>query len=597
LVFAWRSPSVVAVTTWLVTLPLAYAVPRWSSIDPFTLRAIALPVGIGLALTACLLAVALWRSTDVLAGVAAGVLASWIVLALQTALHGTPFGFAGLQGDMGRMSANVTRYTATSSSADSWVPGLPAEYPPLYPWVTGKAGLLLGIAPWRLLADAEVLTISFAVVAAFVLWRRLVSAPVALAISALSVLTWGDPRKAHEIVTLAVALPWLILTFGRPPRGRLHWLIAGGIGGLLVVTYPGWLVYCTLAGAFLVITTWRAESRRRAFVLHLAGVFCVSVLLSCWYVVPFLAATFRLDGQPLIQFWVPPHLFMDMFPFMSMSPVGLLQLAGLVGVLMLRGRVWWASPMLVVVVGAFLCRVVGLISLAVRGQTMLMQYTPRLYGLALTISGVLYLAYLAPRAVRALALANARVGGAVTVAILVSWAAFGYLMAWMPGSGRAITNAYAARAHLEPMHDGTYPTFGPPAKRVSWFPVEPIRAAVASVRRGRAVGVTLSPDERLYSYLAWPGYMGTDRTSAHTLARWDDRRAEVRRIAGITDPAAFEAVSRATAFGPIDVFVLVRRNGRWCWLQTCFRPVQFDRAAWVIRDHLPQHVVVAIRKG
>ena len=59
----------------------------------------------------------------------------------------------------------------------------------------------------------------------FALWRLLVPGPLALALTLPVLLSYSLPEKAYEIVALAVLTPWVLATFGQPPRGRrLHWL-------------------------------------------------------------------------------------------------------------------------------------------------------------------------------------------------------------------------------------------------------------------------------------------------------------------------------------------------------------------------------------
>jgi len=116
--------------------------------------------------------------------------------------------------------------------------------------------------------------------------------------------------------------------------------------------------------------------------------------------------------------------------------------------------------------------------------------------------------------------------------------------------------------------------------------------------------VSLSVDDRLYAYLPWPGYLSTDRIGL--FIKWDERYAELRRLAGIDDPAAFASASGTTAFGPIDIFILKADGAAWTWSASLgynaptgtvsFTPAQFDQAHWVIRDDLPEHIVVAMRR-
>src|SRR5205823_14669010 len=98
----------------------------------------------------------------------------------------------------------------------------------------GRASARVQVPAWRLLGRAEAITLSFAVVAGYLLWRRLLPGPQALAVTLPVLLCFSLPEKAFEILALAILVPWAIATFGDPPRGRLHWLPAGLIGGLSI---------------------------------------------------------------------------------------------------------------------------------------------------------------------------------------------------------------------------------------------------------------------------------------------------------------------------------------------------------------------------
>ena len=101
---------------------------------------------------------------------------------------------------------------------------MPSNYPPLFPWLVGRTSALINVPAWRLLGPAEAITLSFTVVAGYLLWRRLLPGPLALAVTLPVLLCYSLPEKAYEILALAVFVPWAMATFGEPPRGRLHWL-------------------------------------------------------------------------------------------------------------------------------------------------------------------------------------------------------------------------------------------------------------------------------------------------------------------------------------------------------------------------------------
>jgi hypothetical protein len=172
----------------------------------------------------------------------------------------------------------------------------------------------------------------------------------------------------------------------------------------------------------------------------------------------------------------------------------------------------------------------------------------------------------------------------------------------MPAFGGTFT-IYTARAYSEPFPDGHYLT-GPSSDHTPWFPVTPIQQVVEAVYGPQPTRVSLSADDRLYAYLPWPGYLSTDRIGL--FAKWDERFAELQRISHINDPSTFATASSATAFGPVDIFILIRHGNNWDWdadlgynggtSVVAFSPGQFDAQHWVIHDDLPEDIVVAIRR-
>lgn len=274
------SPAAVAVLTWLIVTPVAVLAPRRIGFSPFDARGAFAPVTAGVSLLVVMCAVAWWRRADErVTGVAAGLFAAWLALALQVSLNGTPFGFGGVSGDIGRISAAATRYTVTAWSADGMVDGLPSEYPPLYPWLIGRAAVILDVPAWRLLAPAEILFMSFAVLAVFLLWQRLVPPAVALACAGVGLLAYGEPFKPYSIIALLILVPWVIATFANPPKGRLHWLPAGIIGGLLTLTYFGWMTFGAPGIIAIVIAGWRRAESRRRYVGHVLRVSAIMIML------------------------------------------------------------------------------------------------------------------------------------------------------------------------------------------------------------------------------------------------------------------------------------------------------------------------------
>jgi hypothetical protein len=581
-----------ALLTWLIATPVAFVIPTVVSRDPFSVGASTIPLIAAFLLIIALFVVAIRWSGEIVAGAAAGLGAAWTVLMLRSALYGTPFGFGGLVGDMGRMSASATRYTTTIAASDTLVPGLPSEYPPFYAELIGRASVLLGEPAWRLVGDAEVLFTSAAVLGAFLLWRRLVPSWVALAIAGLTLVTWSDPRKAFEVLTLAIFVPWLLEVFARTPRRRMHWLPAGLLGGLIVVTYQAWLVYAAFGVLALIVIAWRDRADRWPYLRRLGLIIAVAFVTSSWYVVPFGWASLTEGGQSISDLYASKQINAGLFPFLDGTPIAVLQLVGLVGLVWLWRSVWWARPLLLLIIGVYGYRLLSMIRYGLTQHTGFLHYTARLYGVLFTVAGILVLAHVAPIILRRLRLTPPRLAAAATLAIALAWSATTFTMAWMPETG----STYAVSAHTEPLPGGGYPVYAPDKGRRPWFPVIPVRQAVERVLGPDPRRVTLSTDDRLFSYLPWPGYMDNDRTAGSTLSRWDDRLAAVRELTGTTDPGAFATRSGDTPFGTIDIFVLHKAAGTWDWEDEKFSPSQFAPQYWTITDGLPDDIVVAVRR-
>jgi hypothetical protein len=598
------NPSAVAGAVWLLALPCAVLLPRAADLNPFSQRAWSLSLGLGFAgiiVLLCLgLGVARRRTAatarPVLAGAAAGLLAAWVALSLRTALTGTPFGFGGVLDDAGRQTAMATRYTVTLASSDAWIPGTPSEYPPLYFWLVGRVSVLLDIPAWRLVGDAEVLVTSAAVVVGFALWRRLVPPWLAVAIPALVLVAFGDPRKPYEVITAMAFVPWALATFGRPPKGRLHWLAAGAIGGLIVLTYQAWLVFGGLGLLALTVRTWRAADDRRHYLAHLAGVALVAAAVSSWYLVPYGYALLTRASLAVTDLYSPGSLQQQFLPFLSATPLGVLQLVGLGGLVLLRRSAWWATPLLMLVAGALTYRVIATVRFAATGHTGFLHYSSNLYSTALVAAGVLVLAHAAPILAARLATAPPPGTAATALALAVALFCYSYSGAWMPNAGQP-TAHYAAEAHLASLPGGGYPRFAPGDNRTRPFPAHAIRDAVVRVLGPDPRRVTLSGDERLFAYLPWPGYTTNSRVASGALTLWDQREAEIERLSSTADPVQFAGASAHTRFGPIDIFVLRRDGpGRWTWRDQVFTPGQFDPVRWAVEQNLPGDVVVAIRR-
>ncbi len=520
---------------------------------------------------------------------------------LTAALRGTPFPFNGLIGDAGRLAAMATRYSTTWASSDTLLPGVPAEYPPMFPWSIGRVAALTGQEAWQLVGQAEAIYTGLALLIGFVLWQRLVKPWTALAVTVIGFMAFAIAAKSYELLTLRAFVPWVLGTFGRPERGRLHWLVSGLIGGLIVLTYYGWVIFGIFGILALLGRSWFLADNRKAYLLYLAKVAGVAFVVSSWFIVPFFVARQRYGGATLGDLYGTASILDQMFPFLDFTLLGTVQLIGLIGLIWLRGKQWWASPLLALVVGAYLYRAVTAVMFVLTDHTMLGQYAPRLYTTVLVMAGVLTVIHFVPWLIEKLDVKAPAFAGLIALTVAVAFSGFTFTKNWMPKLG-GVYASYTERAYLEPLPDGRYLVDTTGENPTPWFPVKPIEDAVEKVYGADPQRVALTADERLFSYLPWPGYLGTDLGGA--LANTFERHAELDKLAATTDPVAFSQASANTRYGPIDIFVLKKKDGLWTWTThmgyskapktVSFSPAQFDPKLWAVTD-LPEDYVVAVR--
>jgi hypothetical protein len=609
------NPSLAAFVIWVVCLPVAFVAARLGTADPFLLRVAMVPVVVLIAGVIVVGIASLRLPADLASGIGAGLLGGWVAYTLRVALHGTPFGFDGMSGDAGRMAAMANRYASTLHSADGIVPSVPSHYPPLFPWLVGRTSALVHVPAWRLLGPWEAITLSFAVVAGYLLWRLLLPGPLALAVSLPLLLCFSLPEKAYEVLALEMFIPWAIATFGDPPRGRLHWLPAGVIGGLGILLNWSYTIYGALGIAALAVITWRASADRARYVRHVVLTVVVAAVVASWYWVPYLGWGFLHDSKQVDDLFQGGGIQNSPLPFLSPSALGVVELIGAIGLLWLWGRVWWARPLLLLTASAYAYWLLGLASFSLSGHTLLLQDTPRMIGPILAAAGVLTITHTAPRVVRRIRVRTVPAGlPALALCLLAVWTAFGAWYGWMPGGPTAPSGLYqpavstvwneTTSAFATALPNGSYSPAAPVKIHNAWFPTDPIKNDVASVLGANAAPVTLSAMEQLFAYVNWPGYIPVSMGAAGTNTDWPTRFGALHKLSTITDPAAFATASAHTPFGPVDVFVLKSAGpALWTWrpidanYQTLrFTPAQFSPQAFTVFTGLPGNYVLVVRQ-
>jgi hypothetical protein len=603
--------SWVACVTFLVAFPVGVLVVRTLDLNPLSTQGVAAPVAYAMLLMIMLVGLALVIRAEWLAGLAAGVFASWCGITIAANLVGTPFGYGSMGGDAGRMSALVTHFPTTWVPTDAADPGLPTEYPPLYPMLIGRVAAWTGQEAWTMLGSAQALVVALAVLAGFLLWRRLVPAGVALALSGTVLIGVSEPSKANEILVLSVFLPLVLATFAPPRDVRpLNPILAGLLFGLMVPLYPNFLILGILGIALVMVFGWRAAGAPRAYLVHAVMTVGIAVVLSLWYLGPLILAYSHGKTQVVADLFKSGVLAGGQFPLFGSSSVLLftLQVTGAVGIVALWRRAWWARPMGLLLGGVLIVKAVMLLRFVVTSHSFMLLYVPYLFKFAVAAAGVLTLWEVwqlrgagwlerlgSPR----------RISGVLAVAALVAVIAQASWALWLatpPGSvdangaGTSTTASMATQAHNEYLPDGAPPHY---AARfmTSGLPANEIYGLIDADLGRQADPVVLTTDQRIFSFRSFRSYLPPNRESSNALTRWDDRKKIIDRLSGMRSADQMAPALAATEFGPIDVLLLQVQDNRWMFRKVAFSKSAFAGPRFSVHEGLPGGFVLITRKA
>ena len=608
------SPIVTAcLVAWIVTALLGYGIVRLWNVNPLTVQGVTMPLSIGTGGALILTGLA-WRfRSDWIIGIGAGAYAGWATTTVAAALNGTPYGYGNLIGDAGRMSALVTHFTKTWHNTDASDPSLPSEYPPLYPMLVGRVAAILGRPGWTMLGKAQEVLIGAVVVAAFVLWLRLVHPALALAIAVVFPPALAEPSKVNEILALVVLIPTLLGTFVPPRTGkRLNPVVAGVITGLMVPWFPNLLIVSIFGVIAVICYGWWRSAERRSYLVRVAITVGVAFVLASWYIIPLVHGYLTGHPEVVADQYLTSSLAVDPLRLFttSMDLFNVLSVIGIVGTVLLIRRAWWAPPLTLFLVGTQVFRVVLLARLTSTGHAFVLFYSRYLATYTTMVAGLLVVSRLIVWLMRRAqswergATLALRPTVVVAVAAFVSVAGFTAWTMWAPsprglnnrvtdttGSGRNL----ATLAHAELLPDGRRVKMSTHVTSHE-FPTNKVIDTVRATLGKNANPIVLCYDQRLFAFEPWRDWLPPSRTSSNALVRWDTRFALLQRLSTITDPVAFAEATDHTEFGAIDVFVL--RSGGSYWTSTDgihFQLNQFSDPSFVITRLTPTLLIVVRR--
>ena len=593
--------AVVGAVTFVAVDALPFAEPSW------------LPETFGGTLAALAVIAAGWlllrRSTGdrtlwVLGTTGPAVLAS---SHLGLLLSGTPHYLFGLGGDQLNRVAYVTRFADSPAIADPFYADAAPFYPPQWFWVGGRLAALFGIDGWEFYKPYAIVTMAIAGAIAFVAWRWLVPARLAV-LFGLATSVVGGHTNAYEPYSwiLICLLPQVVVaTFllcaraagaraGTGAGRRPTWPLVVTIG-----VYLGWaaLGYTLIAGfaALMVglvvaLHSWRHRAVRPALgalLGRLAAIAGISATLALLFWHRYLLAV--LDGaetEPSVANDFAPEVASRWpLPMFEPSAAGLLCL---IGVVWLVVTVWPAR------VGAVADRAAESVRARVgagsgagtdaaadsaRGEDSPLPSAGRQLvlarALALTVVAALGWYVLSGlRAVTGSTLLPFRMIPVVTLALTLAGVVGALALArWAvrtsPERSRGrVTAAAVVIAGLAAVqmvqHVSEEDSHFAAAARANAGVPEDVLGAIDEMTGDRAPSdlVVLTADPALYAYRPFHSFQAPAQAYATPAGRYEERLDEIRRWSDTDSPAQLTAAIESSPFRGPDVLVLDREGSR-----------------------------------
>jgi len=275
------------------------------------------------------------------------VLLSVYFIVLYALLYkGTEFGYGGQWGDNGNRLALIEKFRDLPSLFQDWYnKGLPAFYPPLWFFVSGKLAALFDIPAYQTIKYGYFVIYAVYPAALYFVWTRLTRPTVAFAIVFLTIFVrdiYFD-FVYYEYIAAAFFIPWW-LYYVEDVRGRVagstRRMVMGGLSGALIfMTFYYWffigIAAALLRAAVSMLRKGRGKHRGSSFGHKIKiGGWCA--LFSAIYWMPLVLSILNYGFDSMQNKWFKWGEMALLPEYFLPSVIGIFWLTGMVYLTMRR---------------------------------------------------------------------------------------------------------------------------------------------------------------------------------------------------------------------------------------------------------------------
>ena len=500
-----------------------------------------------------------WRAgRRILARIGAvALLAAFSLVTLAMPLGATKLYLFGISVDQQFRTEYLTRLTDSPALHDMTYIGLPPFYPPGWFWIGGRLAALTGTPAWEMFKPWSIVSITIAIVLAFVLWANMIRFEYALVVStatAAAALAYS-PTEPYAAIIAVLLPPVFVLAWSglRAGKGHRGWAAIVGVGAFLgaaALSYTLLLAYAAFTMTVMAVLISIAR-RKLDPLLRLLVIAVISGLLALIGWGPYLLAAAR--GTPAdtgtAQHYLPVDGAQLSFPMLQFTLLGALCMLGTLWLVIYARTSTRAGALAVAVLTVYAWALLSMLT-TLAGTTLLSFRLQPTLTILLTAAG----AFGFIEATRAVAARVQQTNARRVVAVATAVGALGAVT--FSQDIPDVLRSDIVVAYTDTDGDGRRADRRPPGAERYYREID---ARIQEVTgRPRNETVVMTADYSFLSYYPYYGFQGLTSHYANPLAQFDQRAGAIEGWSMLTDADQFIETLDTMPWEPPTVFLMRR---------------------------------------